>query len=142
MRAMSRRMRLWPAAASLLVACGANDSGPAGARAAAWQVDTSAILEIGRAQGDSVYQLYRVRGIVELPGGGIALANAGSSEVRLYDATGRFLRALGREGEGPGEFTSLRNLVLRGDTLYAYDRVAGLLTRFLLSGAYLGDDPV
>ena len=106
---------------------------------ATWQVDTAAVLAIGAVEGNPVYQLYRVRGIVELPDGGIAIANNGSSEIRLYDPNGRFVRALGRDGSGPGEFAGLANLVARGDTLYAYDLMYGRLTRFLSSGTYLDD---
>ena len=36
-----------------------------------------AVLEIGQAEGDTVYQLFRVRDIGELADGGIALAFAG-----------------------------------------------------------------
>lgn len=43
--------------------------------------------------------------------------------IAVFDAGGRFLRRIGREGRGPGEFT-VRPFVLfgPGDTLYALDR--------------------
>ena len=121
---------------SLLCGCGESSNS---AEVATWQVDTAAVLKIGKAGEDPVNQLYRVRGIAELHDGTVAIANQGSSEVRLYDANGRFVRALGRAGQGPGEFAALRDLLVRGDPLYAYDRAVGRLTRFLSSGTYLDD---
>jgi hypothetical protein len=42
--------------------------------------------------------------------------------VGVYDATGRFLRTLGRPGEGPGEFRYAWNvMVLPGDTILVFD---------------------
>ncbi|NJD11641.1 MAG: 6-bladed beta-propeller, partial [Gemmatimonadetes bacterium] len=118
---------------------GAGDARPGAGEAAVWQVDTAAVLEIGQVEGDSAYQLYRVQGIAELPDGRIAVANAGTNQVRIYDAQGRYLRALGRSGEGPGEFAMLLDVRARGDTVYAYDRAIGRLTRFLAAGPYLDD---
>jgi hypothetical protein len=120
----------------LLWACGEIRNSDA---VATWQVDTVAVFQVGHREGEPAYQLYQVVGIAELPDGAVAIANRGSSEIRLYDASGRFVRALGRDGAGPGEFSGLLNLVARGDTLYAYDMMFGRLTRFLSSGAYLDD---
>jgi hypothetical protein len=122
----------------VLAACAAGDA-KLEEDVAAWRVDVAPVLEIGEVEGDSAYQLFDVHGIAELPGGGVAIANTGTSQVRLYDAEGRFQRAIGRQGEGPGEFSMLLDLRVLGDTLYAYDRMAGRLTRFLLSGPYLDD---
>lgn len=61
-------------------------------------------LSIGTFQGDSLYQLFEVQGAVRLGDGRIALANAGSGEIRIYSPEGRFLASHGRKGEGPGEF--------------------------------------
>lgn len=127
------------ACALLAVACSPGDRSPTGGLAE-WQVDTVPTLEIGTLEGDSVYQLYRVRDLVELPDGGIAVANAGTQEVRIFDAAGGYVRSIGRQGEGPGEFTGLTKLAVRGDTLLAYDpRATGRLTRFGLDGTYLSD---
>jgi len=44
------------------------------------------------------------------------------SRVFVYDSTGRFLRAIGRIGSGPGEFRLVRSLqIARGDTLLVFD---------------------
>jgi len=47
---------------------------------------------------------------MELPNGEVLIANGGTNELRFYSAGGEFLRAEGREGQGPGEFEYLRAL--------------------------------
>ena len=72
-------------------------------------------LVIGVLEGAAEYQLYRVGRPVRLSDGRIAVPNSGSHEVRLFDASGRFLRSVGRLGSGPGEFgefSALRLCVL------------------------------
>jgi len=128
----------WAVASLLLSSCAARDASPVGA-VAEWQVDSAAVFTIGLLDGDSVYQLYRVQDVAELPDSGVVLVNGGTSELRLYDTQGRYLRTLGVQGEGPGEFTALTNVIPRGDTLYAYDRMSGRLTLFLQSGSFVRD---
>ncbi len=44
------------------------------------------------------------------------------SEISIFDSSGRFVRAAGRRGEGPGEYQRIQFLLVTpGDTLYAYD---------------------
>jgi hypothetical protein len=77
---------------------------PLWAEGEGWRVSAEPVLEIGMIDGPEAYQLDRVTGAIRLPDGGIALANGGSREVRFYDAAGRFVRSVGRDGEGPGEY--------------------------------------
>ena len=50
--------------------------------------------------------------------GQIVVANAGSSQLLWYDEHGEFLAAIGRKGDGPGEFTNMYGLYrCAGDTL-------------------------
>lgn len=39
-----------------------------------------------------------------------------------YNANGKFLRQMGSVGQGPGEYSSISNIVLRNDTLFAFDQ--------------------
>jgi len=50
--------------------------------------------------------------------------------VVVFDAQGRRLRSIGREGRGPGEFAALRSIGLLGDTLYAPALPETLRTRY------------
>ena len=79
-------------------------------------------VSIGAAEGEEVYQLYRVFGARKLSDGRIVLVNQGSQQLRFYDATGKFLNATGREGRGPGEFENAFYLwVLPGDSVWVGD---------------------
>jgi len=86
----------------------------------AWTVDAEPILDIGPEQTDST-PLFRLQDIVGIAGH-LAVLNAGSSEVLLFDSVGTLLRRVGRRGSGPGEFAQLRNLYRCGsDTLVVND---------------------
>jgi hypothetical protein len=87
-----------------------------------WSLSTDPVLSIGTFQGDSLYTLFQVQGARRLADGGIALANAGSGEIRVYGAGGEFIAGFGRKGEGPGEFQSPVLVgVHPGDTLVVVD---------------------
>jgi hypothetical protein len=98
-------------------------------------------LIIGR-EGDEDYEFTSVAAAYRLPTGAVAIADWRIPSIRLYDATGRLSRKLGREGAGPGEFRSVHSLLLAGDTLIAYDWNLLRLTRYLPTGTLLGTQPV
>jgi hypothetical protein len=100
----------------------------------AWRLSPVPILEIGAQAGSVDYLLSGVRTPLKLLNGEIALVDGGSTEIRFYDARGRFLRRSGRRGQGPGEFSdppSIRRL--SGDTLL----VSNPWTVFSPDGRYL-----
>ena len=66
--------------------------------------------------------LFNVRAVDRLPGGEWILANGGTNQIKVFTAAGEYLRSIGREGEGPGEFASLWSLsVFGGDSIFAWD---------------------
>lgn len=84
-------------------------------------------IELYRTLGE--LDLYRVSGAVFLPDGGLAIANSGAHEIVFLDPEGAPVRRYGREGQGPGEFASLRAIGLSTDgVLWAYDDRLGRLT--------------
>lgn len=57
-----------------------------------------------------------------LSDGSIVVANGGSQELRFFNASGEWIRSVGRSGSGPGEFNSLGWLqVGAADSLRTYD---------------------
>jgi hypothetical protein len=87
-----------------------------------WRLSAAPELEIGVADGPVEYQFEEIAGLVPLSGGRWAVADGGASEVRVYDAAGRLIRAAGRPGDGPGEYRRLSAIgVGPGDTLWVYD---------------------
>ncbi|HEU5218588.1 MAG TPA: hypothetical protein VFU23_08005 [Gemmatimonadales bacterium] len=78
------------------------NSGPAWSSDRGWKVVDSPLVDIGDV--DHVF------GPVPLSDGRLAVANAGTNEVRIYDARGALLKSSGRAGSGPGEYQNLAGI--------------------------------
>jgi hypothetical protein len=102
-----------------------------------WDARGEPAVDIGG--GDQGGQdLHLVRGAVRLGDGRIVVANTGSGELRVFDSTGRYLRAIGKRGQGPGEFGSLGTLWrIPGDTLVALDFQLLRFSLFAPSGDFV-----
>lgn len=87
-----------------------------------WRVESEPSLRIGEAEGDPRYLLARVVGATRLPDGTVVVGDGMSNQLRFFDRRGGFLHAVGREGQGPGEFEYLRALQrCSGDSIVAFD---------------------
>jgi hypothetical protein len=118
-------------------------SAPAWDSATAWSVDPTPTLSIGVMEGEDAYMLFRVSSAARLSDGSVAIANGGTREVRIYGADGRHMRTIGREGDGPGEFRSVSQvLASSGDTLVVWDGTAYRISRFDRDGTLVADQPV
>lgn len=101
-------------------------------------------LEIGSIAGEGPTVFHRIQDASRLSDGRIAVADGGSGEIRLFGPDGRHLRTTGGPGGGPGEFTpapgGATGLVAlertAGDTLRAYDMMAGRVTVFAPDGTF------
>ena len=92
-------------------------------------------LNIGTREGDAPYLLFRVRDAMRLPDGRFVVADQGSSELRVFDASGVHTATWSREGEGPGEFTQLDGIApWPGDSLLAWNARPPGFTVFDLRG--------
>jgi len=100
-----------------------------------WKIDSVPLVDLGASGAGPEYEFFRIRNASRLPDGRIAVANYGTNEVRLYDPHGKFLWAVGRFGEGPGEFQRLTSVrPYRGDTLLVFDYWARRITLLASSG--------
>ena len=72
-----------------------------------WRIGPEPTVSIGVLEGEEPYMLHHVSHAARLSDGRIAVANAGPSEVRMFDASRSHLLTWGRSGEGPGEFMGL-----------------------------------
>ena len=80
------------------------------------------VLVIGEDEEDENQWFSSIRGMGRLSDGSVVAVDRTSAEVRVYDATGRHLRSMGRNGEGPGEFANPFVLwITAGDTLWVGD---------------------
>jgi hypothetical protein len=95
------------------------------------------LIQIGVSYGDAQYQFFRVSAACWLPGGRIAVANAGSSTLRFFDLEGSFLGEVGGVGDGPGEFRRLTSLKRYGtDSLVAFDADLRRISIFTTDGDF------
>lgn len=99
------------------------------------------LREVGRirasAEGDA--SIGWVRDVALSRGGLLAVADLDPVTVHLFDASGGWLRNIGRQGSGPGEFEDAFVAWL-GDTLLVQDRRNARVNRFLADGTIL--DPL
>jgi hypothetical protein len=100
-----------------------------------WQLSPEPVFAVGEIDGPPETMFSRIAGAVRLPDGRFAVADGAELRVTVYDAGGRLLHAFGREGEGPGEFGSIRGLwSAGGDTLAVWDSDLRRITRFRPDG--------
>ena len=98
-----------------------NPRPPEGSRLG-WEIGPEPTVSIGGAEGEDAYLFDRVAAAATLSDGRIVVADAGSNEVRVFDALGIHLTTWGGEGEGPGEFQDLHGLARwPGDSLAVWD---------------------
>ncbi len=103
---------------------------------AEWSVNTKPLLIIPNdiAGGDV---LDRVRSITRRADGVIVVANGGSKRILLFNANGSLLKAVGRDGSGPGEFRQLASLRLaKNGAIHAYDGIARAVHVFSGDGSF------
>ena len=105
---------------------------------------TQELLTLGTiASGDeaSAEEFGRIVSVIADADGAIYVADASSSDIRVFDERGALVRRMGRSGAGPAEFSVLQSIGWLGDTLVTLDggnaRI-GLLTR---EGQWLGQRP-
>ncbi|HZD06102.1 MAG TPA: hypothetical protein VE173_14420, partial [Longimicrobiales bacterium] len=95
-------------------------------------------LRIGTLEGGPA-ALTAVADLSTGPPGGVFVLLPQDHEVRAFDASGHFVRAIGREGEGPGELQRPQALGFRGDTLWVQDPGLRRVVLFGAAGEPLGE---
>ena len=67
-------------------------------------------IELGVVSGPAHLMFDRIRGVVRLDDGSVAVGNQGSNTIRILSETGELLNEFGGSGDGPGEFTLLSSV--------------------------------
>lgn len=87
-----------------------------------WQLAGTPEVDIGGDEADPSQQLFSVSGAARLSDGRIVIAEDGNSRLRFHDGSGRWIRDVGRAGDGPGEFRDMsRPWIVAGDSIAIYD---------------------
>ncbi len=130
-RSTGRRMLIL-LAAGLLGSCGPDRDGSA--EMTRWTVAPAPLFDVGAAQDDTLHMFGEVTGATRLPDGSVVVADRLSASLRYFSPEGRFVRSVGRKGQGPGEFDYLAALRRCGDSLHVQDIGPRRITVFDLDG--------
>ncbi len=97
-------------------------------------------LRIGVLDGDPDYEIGRIGDVAIGARGEIIVADDATPALRVYDSTGVFVRIIGGNGEGPGEYRSMGGVgTLRDGRIVLWDNRLQRLTTYSPSGARLGE---
>ncbi len=95
-------------------------------------------LSIGEAEGPEEYMFSRITGIEVDDEENIYVEDWERNHIRKFDKNGGFLKTIGREGQGPGEFQQIANIQITPENeLMVHDKYTFRLTFFSLDGDYL-----
>lgn len=107
-------------------------------RGEGWRLGAEPTVELG-SSGDPSEDFGDIQAVAQLADGSLVVADRMAGELRVFDPSGRFVRRLGRSGEGPGEFKGVSSLqILEGDSIAAFDPPLRRWTVFSKSGDVLG----
>ena len=62
--------------------------------------------------------------------------------IHKYDSNGNFIKSIGKNGNGPGEYSYLITSFVSMDTIYAIDAMTQKAIKYDLNGNYLSDFPL
>jgi len=126
------------AAACALVAGGCSDSPETGLPSELPLLTVGEpTLEIGVVDGADEYLFGAIASVVSLSDGSIAVSDAGSSRITVYDHDGVFQRRWGQRGDGPAEFQNLSRLYPLGtDSLLAANGFVARVSVFHVDGTF------
>ncbi len=103
------------------------------ARLPAWRVDSVPLVSAQDGAG-SPGALVGISVVRQVAGGNIVAVDTRAADLKVFDSTGRFVRTIGRRGQGPDEFQMPWTLSpFSADTSYVLDLGLGRAT--LLRGA-------
>jgi hypothetical protein len=98
-------------------------------------------LRIGVVEGEEPYMFGSARNVFPDPQGRIWVLDAHAFELRLFDQEGNFIRAVGREGGGPGEF-GFNPCAFPGPNGEVWVEAGSRWQRFDSAGVFLGSQQV
>lgn len=95
---------------------------PAWTERGGWRLAEPQLLQIGVVDGLPEYQFENIEAVARLDDGRIAVADAGASEIRIYNELGEIVGRSGRPGDAPGEYRQIIAMGAGpGDSLWVYD---------------------
>jgi hypothetical protein len=95
------------------------------------------LFRIGTDEGESWEMLSNVGAVAFDKQDNLYVLDAGNFRVLVFDRTGKFVRQIGKQGQGPGEITFARAMVVdAGGDIVVYDMGRGGYTIYGPDGTY------
>jgi hypothetical protein len=108
-----------------------------------WRVDAKPIMEIAATAENGEMVIGTPAWAARLADGGVVVADPGLPGIRFFDASGKPVRSVGRNGEGPGEFRAPQWVgVCSGGHIFTLDWRLFRLSEFDVAGTHIGSRPV
>jgi hypothetical protein len=93
------------------------------------------VFSVGQLDGPPEYAFGSIDGIAVDAKGRFYLFDDKDTQIRQYDASGKFLRPIGKKGKGPGEYSINGGMAVVADTLLGlYDPGSARITLFYPDG--------
>lgn len=100
-------------------------------------VDLQEELVIGEAEGREEYMFQEIGAISVDEAERIYISDWKESQIKVYDQSGKYIRTIGRKGQGPGEFQRIKRIqILPHNELLVYDGNVRRLSFFSLEGSF------
>ncbi len=107
---------------------------------APWSAEET--LRLGSATGTGPETFGQIRSLDVDGAGRLWILDGQADEIRVFDASGEYVRTVGRKGSGPGEFAQPMRLDLGPDgRIWVMDPDNGRLSQFDTAGTYLAGLP-
>ena len=103
------------------------------------ELATEPAVSIGLLDGPDEFLFGDIESVARDASGNLVVADEQALEIRIFDPKGGYLRSVGREGEGPGEFLDLTGAwTLADGSIVTVDYRLDRITRFDAAGAPVG----
>lgn len=105
----------------------------------AWTISAAPIFTTERRGAHDSTLVIDVYGGTRLPNGTVVIGDNGAPNIKWFAPDGRFLRSVGRRGDGPGEYQLVELIGTCGsDSLFVIDKVNRRLSVLSHDGRLLG----
>ena len=133
-RSTNRALHQSLTAAALLVCAAASSDADAQPRLRMVQPDEYKRDVVATPPAGAKWFLTTINDVAVDAAGRMYVLERSDQTIRVFSSSGKYLKSLGRRGDGPGEFRNARALVIRSGSLWVLDYGNSRVTAFDLEG--------